>query len=197
MSWREGNNQIEPFTIVALLFICATLGLVIFDGFKSSGSSNARSTSSVKKATVEVTTDPQGLTIEQKNVRDRLLLDNKVGSIKHLYIISPESGKILLYSTVKGKVTSSGKRLTPRTIVSDTDGYRSGFRVKFGKSSFYTNEVLEDDGTYGNSEPYIFWWDTKGIYHQHFLMGGQIVHVSDQPIRVNPNEIQLNLSKGE
>lgn len=33
--------------------------------------------------------------------------------------------------------------------------------------------------------PYIFWWDFKGIYHQHFLTRGQNVHVSDQILRVN------------
>lgn len=147
------------------------------------------SSSGVKKASVKVETDLEGITVEQQNVKARLLNDNKVGAIKHLYIISPYSGKILLYSTVKGKVTSSGKRLTPLSV-NDT---RLGFPVRFNNSEYYTNEVLQDDGTYGSSDPYIFWWDSKGIYHQHFLTGGQIVHVSDQILRVNPNEIQINL----
>lgn len=145
--------------------------------------------SGVRKATVKVETNLEGVTVEQQNVRARLLNDNKLGAIKHLYIISPYSGKILLYSTVKGKVTSSGKRLTPMTV----DDTRLGFPVSFNNKEYYTKEVLQDDGTYGSSDPYIFWWDSKRIYHQHFLTGGQIVHVSDQILRVNPNEIQINL----
>ncbi len=145
--------------------------------------------SGVKKASVEVKTDLAGTTIEQQNVKNRLLNDNRVGAIKHLYIISPYSGKILLYSTVKGKVTSSGKRLTPLTV--SDDGAK--FPLRIGNTDYLINEVLQDDGTYGSSDPYIFWWDSKGIYHQHFLTGGQIVHVSDKILRVNPNEIQINL----
>lgn len=30
----------------------------------------------------------------------------------------------------------------------------------------------------------IEWTDTKGIDHQHFISGGQLVHVSDEPIVV-------------
>lgn len=153
------------------------------------------SASGVEKAELQVITNIKGLTVEQENVRDRLLMDNKVGAIKHLYVISPESGAIILYSTVKGKVTSSGKRLTPRSVIT-LENYTSafsGFPVKFGKETKYTNEVLQDDGTYGDSEPYIYWWDSRGVYHQHFMGDGQIVHVSDQTLRVNPNKIQINL----
>ena len=121
-------------------------------------------------------------------------MDNKVGAIKHLYVISPTSGVILLYSTVKGKVTSSGKRLTPRSVAISERGLSyEGFEVKFGKDVQHTAEVLEDDGTYGDSEPYIYWWDSHNVYHQHFVTDGQIIHVSDQILRVNPNEIRINL----
>lgn len=155
------------------------------------------SSSGVQKANVQVPTNAQGITVEQQNVRDRLLMDNKIGAIKHLYIISPESGVILLYSTVKGKVTSSGKRLTPRTVVA-TDGQyvdQKGFPVKIGSQILYTGEVLQDDGTYGDSDPYIYWWDARNVYHQHFMTGGQIVHLSDQILRVNPNDIRINLER--
>ncbi len=155
------------------------------------------SASGVQKAEVQVPTNALGVTVEQQNVRDRLLMDNKVGAIKHLYIISPESGVILLYSTVKGKVTSSGKRLTPRTVIATTDMPNDvrGFPVKIGSEQKYTGEVLQDDGTYGDSDPYIYWWDVRGVYHQHFMTGGQIVHLSDQPLRVNSNEIRINLER--
>lgn len=146
------------------------------------------STSGVKKATVHVNTDPNtGLTVEQRNVRDRLVEDNKPGAVKHLYIIAPESGQVLIYSTVRGKVTSSGKRLSPGTT-------NSSQAVQIGSERHYTNEVLSDDGTYGSSVEYIFWWDAQGRYHQHFFTGGQIIHVSNYPLTVNSVILNMELT---
>jgi hypothetical protein len=161
----------------------------------------------VHKAHAKIAIGSDGLTVEQRNVRDRLQMDNKIGSIKHLYIISAYSGDVILYSTVKGKPTSSGKRLTPKTVAA---GYASsgqynslsgfGPKVEIGGNTYRTNEIIQDDGTYGNSIPYLFWVDARGVYHQHYVSGGQIVHVSDQPIRVSNVIINLevdNLDKTE
>src|SRR5262249_26185527 len=151
--------------------------------------------SGVSQASVKVQTDPSGMTAEQRNVRDRLLMDNKPGSIKHLYVISPLSGQVLIYSTVKGKVTSSGKRLSPRTVAAQDGKFVGsdfgGIPVSIAGMTRRTPEVLEDDGTYGESVPYIYWWDAQGRYHQHFFTEGQIIHVSDQPLQVK--SVVLNL----
>lgn len=147
------------------------------------------STSGVGKVTTTVALGADGLTSEQRNVKDRLALDNKPGSIKHLYIISAYSGQVILYSTVRGKVTSSGKRLSPYDVNS---GPGDGFQVRMPNGGLYhTNEVLQDDGTYGDSVPYIFWWDVQGRYHQQYIEGGMMVHVSDQPIPVKSVTINL------
>jgi hypothetical protein len=150
---------------------------------------------SVSKKTVEVATDADGWTVEQKNIAERLKRDNVAGAIKHLYVISPYSGQVILYSTVKGKVTSSGKRLTP-TSVAATDGQyvgsaHMGMGVNINGQSKYTTEVLQDDGSYGSSCEYIFWFDSKGVYHSHFFTGGQIIHVADQPMPVKNVIINL------
>lgn len=136
--------------------------------------------SGVKQTVTSVATGSDGLTVEQRNVGERLHMDNKVGSIKHLYVISAYSGQVLIYSTVKGKVTSSGKRLSPSTISRYQDNY--------------SPEVLGDDGTYGSSVEYVYWWDTRGIYHQHYVQGGQIVHISDQPLAVKSVVINMELT---
>lgn len=152
------------------------------------------STSGVSKTNVNVPTGTDGLTTEQRNVKDRLLMDNKVGSIKHLYVISAYSGQVLLYSTVKGKVTSSGKRLTPTTAnyASNANGGSSGFEVSMPNGDrFYTSEVLQDDGTYGSSIEYLYWWDVQGRYHQQYVTGGEIIHISDQPIPVKSITINI------
>jgi len=140
------------------------------------------SQSGVKKATVTVKTDLNGNTTEQVHVQQRLIEDNTPGSIKHLYIISAYSGQVILYSTVKSKVTSSGKRLNP-TSLAYTAGQSSG--------QWYNPDLIQDDGTYGNSIEYIYWWDSKNIYHQQYITGGMILHISNQPIAVK--SITLNL----
>ena len=171
----------RPFLIITTLLV--VFGLVGCDEISTSNSG-------VQKADVVVGTGADGLTVEQRNVKERILIDNKIGSIKHLYVISAYSGQCLIYSTVKGKVTSSGKRLTPSSVSGEY-----GFLVQFGNDQEYTNEVLQDDGTYGSSNEYIYWWDTKGIYHQHYVQGGQIVHVSDQPMPVKSVTINMELSE--
>lgn len=144
----------------------------------------------VAKATAEITTGIDGLTVEQRNVKARLEIDNQAGSIKHLYVISAYTGQVLIYSTVDGKVTSSGKRLTP-TIVESSGDMPDSFPIRIGNDTYYTPEVMQDDGTYGSSSPYVFWFDTQGNYHQHYINGGQIFHVSDEPLAVKDVVIRI------
>jgi hypothetical protein len=173
-----------------------TLGfaaLMFLAGNQDSCTPQPEAASGVQKITTTVQTGSDGLTVEQRNVRDRLAMDNKPGSIKHLYVISSFSGQVLLYSTVRGKVTSSGKRLTPTSsnYTSNAQG-SDGFWVNLPNGgSFRTSEVLQDDGTYGTSAEYLYWWDVQGRYHQHYVAGGQIVHISDQPIPVKSITINL------
>lgn len=157
------------------------------------------SDSGIAKASAKIQVQSNGLTIEQNQVSKRLIEDNKVGSIKYLYVISAYSGQTLIYSTVKGKVTSSYKRLNPSTVSGEYDPNNNyaGNMVNIGSRSFYTSEVLGDDGTYGSSSEYIYWWDTKGVYHQHFNSGGQIIHISDQPLNVKSVIINMEVSKNE
>ena len=153
----------------------------------------ATSDSGVTKATVQVKTDVDGQTIEQKNYTERIRRDNLPGSIKHLYVISSMSGQVLLYSTVKGKVTSSSKRLTPSTVVGDGRSetkYYFNF-IEIAGRSYLTNEVLGDDGTYGSSAEYLYWFDSKNVYHQHFRGANEMLHISDQPLNVK--SVVLNL----
>lgn len=142
----------------------------------------------IKRATVQVQTNANGNTVEQDQISTRVVNDNAPGAIKYLYCISPYSGQCIIFSTVKGKVTSSGKRLQPKTVTArgwDANGTNySDNVVVIGNKTFITSEVIQDDGTFGDSDPYIYWWDVRGVYHQHFMTGGQILHISDAPLAV-------------
>ena len=173
--------------------------VIIFGLIGCEGSRQPKSTSGVKKATVKVSTGIDGLTTEQRNIKMRSDEDNKAGSIKHLYVISAYSGEVIIYSTVKGKVTSSGKRLSPYTVnTSRSQGglvseFRDGLPINIGGRFSYTPEVLQDDGTYGHSIPYLYWIDTKDIFHKHYVSGGQIIHISSQPQTVKNIIINMEI----
>lgn len=191
---RRGYTVIELLVTFAILVIAGLIVAAVFgaSGCQESAPSPPKATSGVNKAIATVEVGEDGLTVEQRNVKMRLERDNQPGSIKHLYVISAFSGDVLIYSTVNGKVTSSSKRLTPTQVAAtDTDtsamsGHRKfgGIPVDIGGQRYYTGEVLQDDGTYGSSVRYLYWFDSKGVYHQHYVSGGQIVHISDQPLSV-------------
>ena len=183
-----------PHPIIAIVMFL--LGLAAMFLFAGCDEGIPKSASGVSKATVKIHIGADGLTSEQRNIKKRLQNDNKPGSIKHLYVISAYSGQVIIYSTVKGKVTSGGKRLTPTTI---TDVYTSstgtGFPIKIAGKTAWTQEVLQDDGTYGSSMDYLYWTDQNGNYHQHYVTGGQILHVSSAPISVKSIIINMEMTE--
>ncbi len=169
------------------------LTLAVVLGLLAGCGQPVQSVSGTKMATVgSVNTGTDGLTIEQHNVTERIKMDNQIGAIKHLYVVSAFSGQVLIYSTIKGKVTSSGKRLTPDHVETVNNNY---FTFDIGRSTFYTNQVLGEDGTYGSSIEYLYWWDSKGVYHQHYVTGGQILHISDQPLSVKGIIINMEITQ--
>jgi hypothetical protein len=187
----------KKFKLFLIFGMCA----LIMEGCDDHNStSQPGSASGVKKADVHVQTGSDGLTVEQEHVKKRLEEDNIQGSIKHLYVISAMSGQVIIYSTVEGKVTSSGKRLNPTSVsaIAGQYNYQGDFiPVQIDGQSYRTSEVLQDDGTYGTSDQYIYWWDTKGVYHQHFISGGQIVHISSEPLVVKGIIINMEMSTKE
>jgi len=195
MKRHAGLNLIEVLIIIAIIVV---LVVVVVKTTGCAEKAAETSTTGVKKATVKVKTQASGLTIEQENIKRRLQVDNVPGSIKHLYVISAYSGQVIVYSTVRGKVTSSGKRLSPYQVAAaegqSVSQEHLGILVTANGYKKRTPEVLQDDGTYGSSSPYLYWWDTKGIYHQHYVSGGQIIHISDQPLAVKSIIINMELA---
>jgi len=183
----------KTILLFASVFVFLTL---TSESCEPTAATTPTSASGVQKMNIKVQTDPNGHTSEQENIARKLKEDNLPGAIKHLYIISPYSGQTIIYSTVKGKVTSSTKRLTPNTVAALSGEYNhqgNFIPVNINGNSYRTAEVLQDDGTYGNSSEYIFWWDINGQFHQHYMTGGQIIHVSSAPLAVGKVTINLNL----
>ena len=118
-----------------------------------------------------------------------------MGEVKHLYIISSFSGDVMEYSTVKGKVTSGGKRLSPKSVDGSggqlADVYYN--TVKLNGKSYVTDEVIDDGGTYGESGNYLFWFDAQDNYHQYYPCGGTYLHISEKPLRIRKPNYTLTI----
>lgn len=156
--------------------------------------SQQKSDSGVTKASTQVQTDANGKTIEQENIIERLKRDNLPGSVKHLYIISSYTGTVLEYSTVRGKVTSGNKRLSPKTVNNgQTQAASSVYYndVYIGGQRYVTDEVLDDGGTYGDSGNYMFWFDAQGNYHQYYPAGGTYISICDRPQRIRKADFTI------
>ena len=176
------------------LAIFLMLFVVGFGMWANGQSETPTSTTGVTKATARIVTQSDGLTVEQGNIKNRLEMENSPGKIMHLYIFSLYSGQCILYSTVRGKVTSSGKRLTPyNSSPSGTNDYGFPFYTGDG-ARHWTSEVLQDDGTYGTSIDYLYWWDVQGVYHQQYVQGGMLLHISDKPL-AGVKAVIMNISK--
>lgn len=164
------------------------LALILMSAKCGNDAEVPQSVSGATKAEIKIkptmTFEGQQVTAEQFNILTRQKHANTPGSVKHVYIISAFSGDVIIYSTVKGKVTSSGKRLNPYRVIVGSAGEwkRPGFTIGINNDEFVTDEMLQDDGTYGSSNKYLYWVDARGNGHEHYISGGQIVHVSDVPM---------------
>lgn len=190
----------SPWSLIALLCIPLIAGANC--GCEGSAPP-AKSASGVSIAQVTVEVGPDGLTATQRNVAKRLKRDNTPGVYKFVYVISCYTGQVMYQSIALPKVESSGRRLTPSTVAIQrwSDGSSSngvtenGFSVNIGGHTHYTHEVLQDDGGYGSSIEYLYWFDQNDGYHQQYVTGGVTLHVSDVPLIVRQNTLTMELDE--
>lgn len=84
-----------------------------------------------------------------------------------------EMGQPVAYMSVKGKITSGSKRLNPPQKIECIDYPTSA------SCSYETVDAPNDEGTYGHSAEYIYFWTMDGQYVQ---WNGKYLY-SDQPFR--------------
>jgi len=116
---------------------------------------------------------------EIDNIKKRLELTADPGKYGFILLLN-QAGQPILYEGVKGKVTSGGKRLTPPDRASSAWG---------GGQNTVTRAAASDEGTWGSSSAYIFYWNTDGVYRQ--WDGGYLY--SDQPIRLRVEPLVISM----
>lgn len=128
-------------------------------------------------------TNSQGHTVEQQGILDRNKVTTDFTKVLWIHLIALD-GKIVRRMPVVSKVTSSGKRLEPMEAVA----YGGEWKTRApGFNGYETKEFIQADGTFGHSDPYIYWFDPQGRYHQWGTAGGLGYLLTDYPIDlVNP-----------
>lgn len=121
---------------------------------------------------------------EIENIKRRLELTSDPGLLGYIVLFNG-TGQPIEYTTVKGKVTSGSKRLTkPQELKQLTSG---------GNWTYEVVDAASDEGTYGSSNPYIYFWTTNGVYRQ---WSGEYLY-SDQPIRLSVEPLVVSVVAAE
>lgn len=115
---------------------------------------------------------------EIDNIKKRLELTSNPGLLGFVILLN-EMGQPVMYTGVKGKITSGSKRLTP------TQKLKHGDRGQY--SGDYVMKTPSDEGTWGSSAPYIYFWTTSGQYIQ---WNGSYLY-SDKPFRLKIDPIVI------
>lgn len=167
--------------VAALFAICGALLLWSSSPALADG---AQATSGVSEDIIKVPVGPDGKTSEQTLTERRLKQDNSAGAVKFAYVGSAYTGELLFQSVVEMKVVSSDKRLSPQSVYTwkVKHGHDGGIPLNIGAEVYYTSELLQDDGTYGESVPYLFWWDVDKTYFQYFVTDDNFVVVTSRPV---------------
>jgi len=119
----------------------------------------------------------KGLTVEQSQIEKRLKVTTDPTKVLWIHLIALD-GKIVRRMPVVSKVTSSGKRLEPKTA----DGGSGTYVLPRAGNGYRTTELIQPDGTYGDSDSYIYWFDPQDRYHQWGTAGGLGYLLTDYPI---------------
>lgn len=136
-------------------------------------------------ASQTVPKNTRGRTVEQQNIEDRIRVTTDPTKVMWIHLISLD-GKVISRMAVRNKITSSSKRLEPKHASAYGENYHmpnSGIRVPGTDNRYFaTNELIQPDGTFGDSDAYIFWFDPMGRYHQYGTAGGIGYILTDYPI---------------
>ena len=120
---------------------------------------------------------------EIDNIRRKLELTSSPNLLGFIVLLN-EAGQPIAYHAVRGKVTSSGKRLRPSVRVLQVPNHGNN-----GGQHSVVIPTPSDEGTYGSSDSYVYFWNTSGAYVQwsgHYLY-------SDRPIRLNVQPLVVNM----
>lgn len=120
---------------------------------------------------------------EIDNIKKRIENTSHPGTMGFVILLN-QSGQPILYEGVVGKITSGSKRLTKPM---QTKQY--GIGGANGGAAYVNEPAPSDEGTWGSSAEYIFYWNQNGEYRQ--WNGGYLY--SDKPFRLRVEPLVVNV----
>lgn len=161
----------------------ASASVFILGACEPNAPTNPAKTAQAEKAAAAANSIQFSENSEIDNIKRRLELTSNPGQIGFVLLLN-EMGKPVMYTSVKGKITSGAKRLTaPQEVKCLEVAGQVGCSQQMVDSP-------SDEGTYGSSNPYIFFWTVDGQYIQ---WSGKYLY-SDKPFRIDDPTIVI-LSK--
>lgn len=115
--------------------------------------------------------------IERKNLKRRIERINTENMVSYVYLLS-QTGKVVAYYTINGKVSSLNSYLTAMERVEKVD---EGWKGNGCPPTYVTLEAPDLDGSYGKNIEGVFFFTTEGAYVE---WNGQYIW-SDQPLKID------------
>jgi hypothetical protein len=123
---------------------------------------------------------------EIDNIKKRLELMSKPGVLMYIVLLN-QAGQPIMYEGVVSKITSSGKQLTKPYNVS-RKSQPAGVA-----DTYLIEQAPSDNGLWGSSGNYIFYWNTEGAYRQ---WSGDYI-LSDKPLRLKVEPLVVSHADGK
>lgn len=171
MRTRRGNSLTTIIVAIALVGLLVFLGIINYVGRTARGVVDRVSAEAAQRVQFQSNA-------ERDNIVRRLELTSDPAKTGYILLLN-EAGQPIAYYTVIGKVTSSGKRLTRRS------------EIKYRYENASVVDAPSDEGTFGSSSPYIYFWTVSDRYVQ---WSGDYLY-SDQPIRLNIEPLVIDIAE--
>lgn len=146
--------------------IAASIAVAIAGGGTVACTSDAQKSYDARQKSQQQTTLKDSIALDNlKKKRDR---ENDPNKVRYLYLMS--FGKPVGYYVTKGNITSNASQIAPEEEV-----------VKSFGGDGYVVDSAQDDGTYGNGDPGVFFFTADGTMVVTSLDYIQ----SDQPLKID------------
>lgn len=132
--------------------IAALTGAALLVGMVACSSQTAEEKAR-DKAQQSASAAPGVDTLEQKNLKEKRSREENPNAIGYVYLLS--FGKVMGYYVTKGKISSNGSQAGPENDIVWTCKSHNG-------CSPVVVDSKQDDGSYGDGDPGIFFFTTEG-----------------------------------